>query len=156
MEKINVIISDLAVMKVGLTRDFIDNMKVMSAAGFGTWLPFRDGEYYYRAALFRFEMINSSNNEITDINLKSHKIVCDVPDITELGSGNVTGTEYGSRIYFKKDFHVAPTVVVTALNIGEPCSPDIMEITPQYFRIVLRRHNNHPVSGGVSYTAQGY
>ena len=153
---IKVVVSDLAFMKVGLTKEFIQNMKAMSAAGFGNWLPFREGEYYYQAALFKFDMTNDSGASITDIKMLNHKITCDVPDIVELGTSLVAGTELGTRVYFKKDFHVIPTVVVTALNVGEPCSPDIVEVTQQWFRVVLRRHNDKPVAGQISYTAQGY
>lgn len=125
-------------------------------AGYTEFKPFIYGDYNYKDAMFR-TVLNSDGFSIGVI--EQFKITVDVPDVNDRGSDEVVDKNYDLRVYFNKKFLIAPEVGVTIRSgtTAEPLTPNITNITEEYFDVyLLNVVTGQRATGKFIWTAVGY
>lgn len=152
------VISDVAIRTSEITHDEVSRyIQSASAFGFGDWMPFVDGEYYFREALLKMVVQNTTPGAISGVIVPEHKVICDVYDISDKGVSNVNANPDGTFITFNKYFRdPRPIVTVTANIVSEFAVPNIMEVNRTGFRVILRKADGSPIQGEVFWQATGY
>jgi len=153
------VISDVAIKNTIVTEGQIDPMvNKGSAFGFGDWIPFVDGEYYYREALFKMTIKNTKTGTINSVKIPSHKLTCDVYEIVDKGSGAISSSNAdGTEISFNKTFRQAPIVTLTLSTSPDGfCVPQIVSVSSSSVTVKLVKPDGTLATGGVMWNAVGF
>lgn len=121
--------------------------------GFDEWQEFFPGDFSFKEILFRLTIQNNAPDTITDIKVKEHKVRIDVEDMVEKGIQDVYGT---SRVYFQKNFHAPPSVMLTGYVAPEFAIPEIVETTKEWFEIRVRKQDGNDTRATINWLAHGY
>lgn len=152
------VISDVAIKNIPLTpNDIEEYINSASAFGFTNWAPFADGEYYYREALIRMIIYNEAKGGVNGIVIPHHKIICDVYDMQDRGTGMVNTNPDGTFIAFNKKFRdPKPIVTVTSCVTTQFAVPSVLETNSDGFKVLLRAADGSAIQGQVNWVVDGY
>lgn len=148
------VISDIGIKNIAL--DVQDIQSIVSSgapAGFNNWEVFSNGDYTYREALFQLFIEDLSGGSLTDVEVIEHNINCDVEDVVDKGTVNISGIY---RVYFNKTFHAKPVVTITSFGVTDFAIPEIVAIEIEYFDVRLKKIDNSNATGQINWSANGY
>jgi len=148
------VVSDLILSAGDISEDtFLQFMRRASPVGFTEYAEFVEGEYEYQEALFRIVMESAAEDRALVDSLKIH---IDVPDVNEAGKVTVPATSGGATVAFQRHFNAEPEVTVTLKGGTVLALPNVTSSDQNGFTVTLKDTSGNPVSGTVSWVAQGY
>lgn len=146
--------SDLVVSSDSLNpEDFAEYLRVQSPVGFEDFRRFVEGEYTYKDALFKIALKSRGPERVLVDGLT---LTADLPDVRERGSATVPDIPTGLEINFNKKFHATPEISITLREVQGLTLPKILSSSRDGFVIALRNSSDQPVTGRISWFAEGY
>jgi hypothetical protein len=124
--------------------------------GYENFKTFIYGDYVYQKALFRTTLDASGADRGV---IEQCQIAVDVPDLVDRGSEELEDKNFDMKVYFNKNFHIAPEVNITikAGTTDEVVVANVVEITEEYFTMYLKNAvTGERTTGRFIWTATGY